>query len=88
MEAGVGRGQRGGQRCASCMLGKAALRFSHLPPSLSLSPAFISTTPLPLSFPSLPPLDHVLPPRNTWRAQLVHVAPPPSPTRLLLSPRF
>lgn len=36
MEAGVGRGQRGGQRCTSCMLGNAALFFPPLPlpPSL------------------------------------------------------
>lgn len=36
MEAGVGRGQRGGQRCTSCMLGNAAL-FFPLHPSLPLS---------------------------------------------------
>lgn len=35
MEAGVGRGQNGGQRCTSCMLGNAALLFS--PSSVSAS---------------------------------------------------
>lgn len=46
MEAGVGRGQRGGQRCTSCMLGNAALFFPLHP---SLPPSLIST-PLPISF--------------------------------------
>lgn len=39
MEAGVGRGQRGGQRCTSCMLGNAAL-FFFLPHLHSFSAYF------------------------------------------------
>lgn len=43
MEAGVGRGQRGGQRCTSCMLGNAALFFPLHP---SLPPSFPPSSPL------------------------------------------